>query len=220
MNDKFLLTKSMGQTALEKLHGTIFPNKCLFCRRVLEGLGDITCDKCRGLCNNGSVHIPNAYIACDYADEAVRHVIHRFKYGGVKMLARPMAEAIFQRFEEIEADCIICVPLHEKRVKERGYNQAALLATELSWLMGVAAYDGMLRTRETAKQFDLNPDERAANVEGAFALKEGFCVAGQRVLLVDDVFTTGATAGECAKVLIDAGAKAVEIVAFAMSTLE
>jgi len=220
MNNKFLLTKNIGQAALEKAHGMIFPNKCLFCRKVLEGLNDIACEKCRELCNNGSTHIPNVHIAYDYADETVRHVIYRFKYGGMRMLARPMAETIFRRFGMIDADCIVCVPLHEKRAKERGYNQSALLATELSRLMGVAAYDGILRTRETAKQFDLNPDERAANVAGAFALKEGFCVEGQRILMVDDVFTTGATSGECAKVLMEAGAEAVKIVVFAMPSPE
>ncbi|MCL2377244.1 MAG: ComF family protein [Defluviitaleaceae bacterium] len=217
MNNNFLLTKSIGQTALEKVYAAIFPNKCLFCQRVLEDIAEIVCVKCCGLLGNSPTHMPNTYIACDYANEAVRNVIHRFKYGGKRMLTRPMAEAIFQHFGKIDADCMVCVPLHEKRAKERGYNQAALLATELSRLMGIAACDGMLRTRETAKQFDLNPEERAANVSGAFALKDGFCAAGKRVLLVDDVFTTGATSDECAKVLMEAGAESVEIVVFAMS---
>ena len=222
-NDKFLLKKSVGQIVLEAAHKTVFPNKCLFCRKVLKGLVDVACRDCgelltgaQILADDGLKHISKIHIACDYAEEAVRHAIFRFKYEGKGLLARPMAEVIFRCFGKIEADFMLCVPSHPSRVKERGYNQAALLATELSPLMGVAAYEGMLRRRDTAKQFDLNPEERAANVMDAFALKEGFCVEGKGVLLVDDVLTTGSTAVECARILTEAGAAFVEMVVFAV----
>ncbi|MDR2183595.1 MAG: ComF family protein [Clostridiales bacterium] len=197
------MKKSRGQIAIEVVHDSIFPNKCLFCCRVMDDLREIFCGGCAD------------YAACDYNDEAVRHVIFRFKYEGKRMLARRMAEMIFRSLGEIDADCLVCVPLHEKRMKERGYNQAGLLALELSGLCGVPAYDGMTRVRETARQFDLKPEERAANVAGAFGLKEGFCVAAKDVLLVDDVLTTGATAAECGRVLTEAGAKSVKLAAFA-----
>ena len=208
MNEKYLLEKSLGQIALEKAYQSIFPNKCLFCRKVLGGLGEITCGDCT-----------EAYAFCDYDEEVVRHVIFRFKYEGKRMLARPMAELMSRRLEDVSADCLVCVPLHQNRLKQRGFNQAALLATELSRLFGITAYDGMVRTRDTARQFDLGREERVANVAGAFALKDEFCVDGKKVLLVDDVLTTGTTTTECAKVLAAAGAKAVEVVAFAVSVL-
>jgi len=203
MNDGFLLKKSLGQRILEVAYDSIYPCKCLFCGRVLEDLGAIACGDCAQLCHG------------DYDVEAVQHTVFRFKYEGKRMLARRMAAAIFRRDEVIDGDCLVCVPLHEGRLRERGYNQAALLALELSRFMGVAAYDGLVRTRATAKQFDLNPAQRVANVAGAFAVRDGFCVDGKRVVLVDDVFTTGATVGECERVLMEAGAVGVEVVTFA-----
>jgi len=203
MNDGFLLKKSFGQTLLERAYDSIFPNKCLFCKRVLEDLGEVVCGDCVELCGG------------DYDIEAVRQVVFRFKYEGKRMLARSMGRVIFRRIGDVEADCLVCVPLHESRLRERGFNQSELLAEELSRLYGLPAYDGMVRIRETARQFDLNPEERVANVTGAFVVREGFCVEGKDVLLVDDILTTGATAAECARVLTEAGARSVELVVFA-----
>lgn len=225
MDDGFLLKKGWGQIALEMVYDSIFPNKCLFCGRVLDVVRDVACVACGKLTmserefredffdNIGKIHI-----AYDYNVETVSQAVMRLKYGGKKFLASKITRGIFGclgNFDEPIADCLVCVPLHESRLKERGFNQAALLATELSRIYQVAAYDGMLRTRETAKQFDLGPKERAENVRGAFALKEGFCVEGLDVLLVDDVLTTGATVMECAKVLMMAGAGSVGVLAFA-----
>ena len=206
-NDGFLIKKSFGWTVLEAVYDSIYPNKCLFCGRVMDDLKVISCADCAEL------HDGN------YDEQLVANVVFRFKYNGKRMLARRMAQAIFGRDDEINGDCLIPVPLHANRVKERGYNQAELLAIELSLLCGLPAYDGILRTRYTAKQFDLNPEERAANVAGAFVVKDGFCVVGRRVVLVDDVLTTGATSGECERVLLEAGAKSVELVVFATAVL-
>jgi len=222
MNDVYLLKKGKGQAALEWIHDGIFPNKCLFCRKVLEDLRGVSCE----ICGNSALflrdfregyfeNIDDVYVAYDYDLEVAREVVMRLKYGGKKLLARKMAQGIFDCFVEIEADCFVCVPLPDGRLKERGYNQAALLAMELAGLYGMSAYDGLARTRETAKQFDLGPKERAANVAGAFAVKDGFCVEGKRVVLVDDVLTTGATAMECARVLAQAGARCVGVMTFA-----
>lgn len=217
--NEYLLKKTTGIVVLEKIYKSIFPNKCLFCQRALDDPSKICCENCET--STGYAHNlgDNIHVAYDYA-EGVRHAIFRFKYEGKRMLARPMAEAIFKCFGAIETDLLLCVPSHESRVKERGYNQAALLATELSLLMGLSAYDGMIRVKDTAKQFALNPEERVVNVADAFALKENFCVEGKDVLLVDDIFTTGATVEECAKVLTDAHAKSVRIIAFARANLK
>ena len=225
MNEAYLLKKSMGQIALEMVYDSIFPNKCLFCRKVLDAVREIACEDCRVSAlfahefrDDFFDSISKVHIAYDYDAENVGHAVMGFKYGGKRLLARKMAGGIYDclgNFDEPIADFLVCVPLHESRMKERGYNQAALLALELSGLYGLSAYDGMMRVRETAKQFDLGPKERVENVWGAFMLKNGFCVAGKDVLLVDDVLTTGATVMECGRALIIAGAKSVSAVAFA-----
>jgi len=224
MNDTYLLKKGIGQTALEAAYTSVYPNKCLFCRKVLDNLCVIACEKCEKSAALGHdigdgtfANIGNVHIAYSYDEEAVRYAVMRFKYEGKRLLVRAMAQGIFERVGELDegfADFLVCVPLHENRLKERGYNQSALLAAELSRLYGLPAYDGMLRTRDTAKQFELSPAERAANVAGAFALKEGFDIVGKSVLLVDDILTTGATAMECAKVLMEAGAGSVGLMVF------
>lgn len=203
------------------VYGAVFPNKCLFCRKVLDNPTEITCADCE-MAARVETKAPEGgcriYAACDYS-EAVRHAVFRYKYEGKRVLARPMAGLIFGRFGKIDADFLLPVPLHSKRIKERGFNQAALLAAELSGPMALPAYDGMVRTRDTAKQFELNPHQRAANVAGAFALKDGFCVEGRDVVLVDDILTTGATVAECVGVLKAGGAKSVSLIVFAVASL-
>jgi ComF family protein len=105
-------------------------------------------------------------------------------------------------------DVVIPVPLHKQRLKERGFNQSLLLAREVARVFGLEVdYRSLKRIRPTRPQVDLKPDERKKNVKGAFDVKSPERVRGRRVLLVDDVFTTGATVSECARVLKKAGAE-------------
>jgi ComF family protein len=112
-----------------------------------------------------------------------------------------------------EADLIVPVPLHPRRLKQRGFNQAWLLAQAFPELN--LARDLLIRVRHTIPQVQLNPKERRDNVTGAFAVAEPARVKGKNVLLVDDLFTTGATARECARVLSRAGAARVEVLTVA-----
>jgi ComF family protein len=112
-----------------------------------------------------------------------------------------------------EADLIVPVPLHPKRLKQRGFNQAWLLAQAFPELN--LARELLIRVRHTVPQVQLNPKERRDNVTGAFAVAEPARAKGQNVLLVDDLFTTGATARECARVLRRAGAARVEVLTVA-----
>lgn len=219
MNDKFLLKKSGGRILLAKTYEAVFPNKCLFCGRVLDHIKAVLCGDCAKSAKFGMgvipEHICRVYVAYEYEQEA-RNTIFRFKYEGKRLLAKPMARMIFERFGKImDYDFLVPVPLYVARAKERGFNQAALLATELSGLMGLPAYDGMIRAKDTKQQFQLGFEERIANMANAFGIKEGFEICGKNILLVDDILTTGATAAECAKVLKDAGAKSVSLIVFA-----
>ena len=107
-------------------------------------------------------------------------------------------------------DFVVPVPLHTKRLRHRGFNQALLLAYTMSEVHHIPlSYDNLFRTRPTRPQVELSGVERVKNVAGAFCLKRPQEVTGKRVLLVDDVFTTGATMNECASVLKASGAASV-----------
>lgn len=149
------------------------------------------------------------------ADGAMRQAILLFKYGGRRTLARHlgrlMAEAAGCLFDPRQFDLLVPVPLHPKRERARGFNQAALLAEEIGAGWGLRVGDRVLhRVRATETQSG-GRREREDNVKGAFAVLWPERVKDLRLLLIDDVFTTGATAGECTKTLLTAGASAVGI---------
>lgn len=130
-------------------------------------------------------------------------LMHRFKYGQGRYLAETFAA--FLPLPKAAFDRILAVPLYPAREKRRGYNQSALLAQCLSERTGIPVDSSLLlRTRDTASQTTLDHEARAHNVRGAFRLAGE--AQGLSLLLVDDVFTTGATLGECARVLKAAGA--------------
>ncbi|RNC71868.1 MAG: ComF family protein [Desulfuromonadales bacterium] len=144
----------------------------------------------------------------------VQELVHRLKYGRRVHLRRPLA-LLAQRhlapFVVAAApDLIVPVPLHRSRLRQRGFNQAILIGEVLAKRWGVPLLrTAMVRVRPTATQVALSAEERRANVRGAFAVADPALVAGRRILLVDDVFTTGSTAAECARVLKRTGAAAV-----------
>lgn len=148
-------------------------------------------------------------------ESPLRDAVHALKYGGRHRSARGLARRIVERapgglFEGVDA--LVAVPLGSNRERERGFNQASLLAQALAELSGKRAVDGLRRIRETAPQTGLGAEARAANVRGAFAASGRF--AGT-YLLVDDVATTGATLEACASALKSAGARVVRAVTVA-----
>ena len=150
----------------------------------------------------------------------VEEMIHRFKYGRKVHLRRSLGLLTAGRLAPFVADAapdlLVPVPLHRKRLRERGFNQALLVAQVLSTEWNVPlARAGMARIRWTEPQVCLSAAERARNVRGAFAVTEPAVVAGKRIMLVDDVFTTGSTVDECARVRRRAGAAGVLVVTVA-----
>ena len=140
----------------------------------------------------------------------MREVIHRFKYDGKTFLARPLARMLIGPGKELtrlhRIDTIVPVPLHYRRLRQRGFNQASLLARRLGSLLQLPVdYSNLKRTRWTEPQIGLSRKQRAANVKGAFSLKARQKVEGKGILLVDDVFTTGETVNQCVEVLKNAG---------------
>jgi len=150
----------------------------------------------------------------------VRELIHRFKYNNRVQLCRPLGLLTGQHLrpfaEAASADLVIPVPLHLKRLRQRGFNQAVLLGEILArqWRLPLSRRN-LKRIRWTEPQINLSATERVANVRGAFAVAEPDLLKGKRIILVDDVYTTGSTVAECARVMFKAGAEEVCVITIA-----
>lgn len=142
----------------------------------------------------------------------VRRAIHDLKYNNIRALSKPMSVILKEYLAEslVPGEVLVPVPLHPKRMRERGYNQSALLAYGLGKLAGLPVSDDcLIRTRVTPPQArTASVDERRHNVEKAFACRNQG-LSGKRVIVVDDVSTSGATVSACARALKEAGAKSV-----------
>ncbi|MDR1745642.1 MAG: ComF family protein, partial [Planctomycetota bacterium] len=163
------------------------------------------CARCRGK----TLHLDAAIAVARYQDGA-GNLIRSFKYGGETELGRPLAGMMAERlrgadfFEKI--DLIAPVALHPERKRERGFDQAKILADRVAKATGLASRDDVLERRtRTMPQASLHRKERLRNMEGVFAAN-GDRVCGRRILLVADVLTTGATMADCARACREAGA--------------
>ena len=151
----------------------------------------------------------------------VREAIHAFKFGGRRGLATPLGDLLAElvglsALPGALPDALVPVPLHPRRARERGYDQALLLARRLERALGVPVVaDALRRAVPTQPQTDLDAAARRRNVRDAFVVSRPERITGRHVVLVDDVLTTGATAGECARSLYRAGAAAVGVLTVA-----
>ncbi len=150
-------------------------------------------------------------LSIGYFEGPLREAIHQFKYGPCRSLGRHLSEWMIGNLRFVsELDLVVPVPLHKKRLRQRGFNQALMLAHGVSRAKAIPlSFDNLVRIRATRPQVELSAEERVKNVAGAFALKRPKDVKGKRALIIDDVFTTGATMNECAAVLKKAGASGV-----------
>ena len=194
----------------------VFPPRCMSCDEVLpiDYLNRL-CADCFDLLercdNDGSASHFSLYVYND----AVRHAIHRFKYGSRpgygEYLGALMAEHAYDVLPRgLTADVVIPVPLHPDKVRERGFNQAEILAAQLCRRLGLTLEtSALIRVGRTERQAMLSIADRRKNVENAFAVRRTDAVCGKTVLLVDDIHTTGSTINACASVLTEAGARSV-----------
>lgn len=197
----------------------VAPPMCRLCGRPFpQASGE---DHACGACLARPPHFTRAWSWALYpreeADEhPLRQAVQKFKYGRKVSLGKPlgrlMARGSREFLQDCDADSIIPVPLHPKRLRWRGFNQALLLGRQLSRAYGIPADPfTLIRVKETPPQTQLNEDERRRNVRGAFAIAKERSVKEKKILLVDDVYTSGATVNECGRTLRRAGAADVYV---------
>ena len=184
---------------------------CQTCSEPFEGSIDnaFTCANC----SHRAIYF-DAAVAAYRGRGVVRDVIHQFKYARQihlrHLVARWLRAAMDdQRLRNCDFDYIVPVPLHPARERERGFNQASLLSELLSAQISIPSKAVLERVRYTTTQTALDRSERMENLHNAFRLRKNADVRGLRVLLIDDVLTTGSTLSECARVLKRAGAASV-----------
>lgn len=205
-----------GEHVCEACAAKVRPIEPPFCQRCSEPFdgaidGEFECANC----GDRELHFDCA-VAPYLSRGVVREFIHRFKYDHQQFLRRPLANWLADaltdpRLQSPPIDAIVPVPLHSTRFRERGFNQAALLAEVLSERAGVPLLNCLQRTRYTTTQTRLDRHERMENLRNAFRVRHSAAVQSRHLLLVDDVFTTGSTVDECARVLRLAGAASVRV---------
>ena len=192
---------------------------CPFCREPKRVFDYGKCDK------HKSKKLDGLFVATDYENALVKKIIYKFKYEPfLKSLAVPLAKLIISHISLSESESfikslnpiLIPIPLHPFRKKWRGYNQSELIAKELSKFYNFPLVsDALIRKKKTISQTKLSKEERIKNIANAFTVKNQNLIEGKNILLVDDVFTSGATMEEGAKALKANGAKKVWGVAVA-----
>ncbi|MEI6208700.1 MAG: ComF family protein [Desulfuromonadales bacterium] len=189
---------------------------CTICGIPFIGAGD---NHPCGQCQTHPPHFDAARAHLLY-DGSARDLIHYFKYRYKIHLRRPLVlltlEGLTEFITSRAPDVIIPVPLHRSRLQSRGFNQSVLLGNLFSSRLSIPmVVDGLARIRQTESQADLSAEARRNNVKGAFAAQRPGDISGKRILLLDDVMTTGSTVNECARVLKKASAASVVVAAIA-----
>lgn len=209
---------------LDALANLLFPPKCVLCRELLPREQTDLCRACRlevPMATVGKEKHPYlaGWTAVWYYDGVVRQSLLRFKFSGARSYAgaygRMLAMKLTRDFPE-GFDLLTWVPVSKRRRFRRGYDQVALLAASVGRELGMKPIPTLRKRRNNPPQSGIHGQaQRRANVLGAYVVRDGEAVAGKRILLLDDIITTGATAGECARMLLTAGAKEVTCAAVA-----
>lgn len=208
---------------LSRLADLVWPKRavCMGCGSMAGFERDWMCEDCRrALAKNWLGAFPEeklqgAAAAYHYRGPA-GGAVRRLKFGSVRGLAEPMVRDMLRAYEQITptgAEIVVPVPMHPKRLRQRGFNQSEVLAAGIAKGLDLPMSMALVRLRNTEQQSKLEDDARRTVLKDAFCAEDS--VAGRRVLLVDDVYTTGATARECAKALRAAGALSVSLLVYA-----
>ena len=206
---------------------------CDMCKNKLEFIDGKECELCGAKvfadtrictdCMANSRNIERNYSPLVYSGD-VKRIVHAYKYLGAKYLSKPLGNILYDKYfkirDEVDADIIIPVPLNKNRERERGFNQATLMLKQFEKDKDKIDDNVLIRIKDTPQQMSLPKDKRRENVEGAFSVVDESSVKGANVLLVDDIYTTGATMDECARVLYNAGANSVRALTLCNAHIE
>ncbi len=199
----------------------LFPPRCPSCRAYVEKEGQ-WCESClseilrnKNLAYDAEVRrYISPIVAIGKYDKGLKDLIHELKYQN-DFAALPYIYTVLDRLDDewqqffADFDYVIPVPLHAEKLKRRGFNQVDRIFSPWAKAHGLHYADILIRTKKTKSQYSLNPSERSINLHAAFALKKDISVANAKCLLLDDIFTTGSTLKNCAKVLKEHGARSV-----------
>ena len=211
------------------LSNCLFPEKCVLCGRILEKNEMDLCHKCRveaPECGISRTKYPflDSWTALWHYQDKVRRSILRYKFYGRRNYAAAYARMLGVKLlkeERAEFDLITWVPISAKRLKKRGFDQGQLLAENLGEELKIPVTPLLKKIRDNPPQSGIvGHAHRKANVLGAYIMTDSQTLKGKRILLLDDILTTGATAGECARVLLTAGAEEVHLAVIAAANKE
>ena len=211
---------------LRRLTAILFPPKCILCRRLLTDKETDLCHTCRKdtpefIHPKRNIPFVAQWSAIWYYNNAVRKSILRYKFYNARSYANPYGRMLAMKLQEQidTVDILTWVPISRLRRMRRGYDQVELLAHAVGRELGISPVSTLKKIRNTPPQSTLsNASQRRANVLGAYQAIDPEFLVGKRVLLLDDVITTGATVSECARVLLTSGAKDVICAAVAAAS--
>ena len=188
--------------------------------------GSFLCEDCQAILDISSSHqefqtenLSDLYYPLEYKNPLIKNLIKRFKYEPlVKELAKDLASLIIAHFQLLDPPpnfgggdyVLVPVPLEKRKLKWRGFNQSEEIGKEISKFLNIPLINDILfKIKETLPQVELSEKEREENIKGVFIIRNRKKISGKKILLVDDVYTTGSTMKECAQLLKKAGAKEV-----------
>lgn len=214
---------------LERWMRLLFPDKCVLCGAILENHELDLCHRCRveaPVCPISRKNYPfiDSWIALWYYEGNVRRSLLRYKFHGRRNYADSYGRMLAMKLsteDRVDVDLVTWIPISPKRRRKRGFDQVELLAQRISAELEIPCVCTLRKVRHNKPQSGIVGDaQRRANVLGAYEAVNREAIHGKRVLLLDDIVTTGATAGEAARVLLTAGAKRVDLGVVAMAKHE
>ena len=224
----------MGKFIFDRICNWFFPIKCGYCGKITENYTYV-CTQCKSeknyeemefrcklcgtklfteekicnKCNSKRIYYNELIYFAEYKDFFKSKML-QYKFYDKKYLKHFFAQELSRYLVNIKVDYITGVPITKKRLKERGYNQTNLIAKELGKILNIVYVpDILVKIKETQHQSQLSKTEREVNVKNVFCLSDTYDVKDKKILLIDDIFTTGSTVNECSKVLKQGQAKSV-----------
>lgn len=202
-------------TLKDEVLDIIYPpkNSCIICESEFVGL----CPLCKSKIQK--VKEDEGVLSYGYYNGALKKLILEFKYKQNFVAGKILAEFLYDLIKNsnIEIDCIVFIPSSKKALKERGFNQCEYLAKEINKSLKVEIYKDLIKNKNIKEQKLLSKEDRFKNIKGAFSLKTNKNINNRRILLIDDVVTTGATLYECEKLLKENGASSIKMLTVAKS---